>query len=210
MNPFNKCFFTAEPIREIDKLIQYEIYERLRVFVGLIGIPEKKKELKVLVGSSEITVHKNFKLYLRSESVEHRKELQEFLKIVNFKMSSELFKSHILKKVIGLDNPELEKQRLILLKNQFKRKDKFEMEKNIILKLLYKAQDDLLEDEELINKITDAKASVVNAMNAQREADEASEVLEKERVKYLPLINGTTEVYKIVEKFKVIDQIYFL
>ena len=33
---------------EIDKLIQYEIYERLRVFVGLIGIPEKKKELKVL------------------------------------------------------------------------------------------------------------------------------------------------------------------
>ena len=32
---------------EIEKLIEYEIYERLRVFVGLIGIPEKKKELKV-------------------------------------------------------------------------------------------------------------------------------------------------------------------
>ena len=31
----------------IEKLIEYEIYERLRVFVGLIGIPEKKKELKV-------------------------------------------------------------------------------------------------------------------------------------------------------------------
>ena len=201
--------FSKDYPQEIDKLIQYEIYERLRVFVGLIGIPEKKKELKVLVGSSEITVHKNFKLYLRSESVEHRKQLQEFLKIVNFKMSSELFKSHILKQVISLDNPELEKERLALLNNQFLRKDKFELEKNIILKLLYKAQDALLEDEDLISKITDAKASVVNAMNAQREADEASEELEKKRIKYLPLINGITEVYKIVEKFKEVDPIYF-
>ncbi len=48
---------------EIEKLIEYEIYERLRVFVGLIGIPEKKKELKVKIGQQEVTVHPKFKLY---------------------------------------------------------------------------------------------------------------------------------------------------
>ena len=194
---------------EIDKLIQYEIYERLRVFVGLIGIPEKKKELKVLIGSSEITVHPRFKLYLRSESVENRKELQEFLKIVNFKMSSELFKGHLLKALIRQDNPQLEEKRLILRANQFQRKDKVEEEKDNILKLLYKAQGALLEDEDLISNITDAKASVVTAMNAQREADEAREKLEVERVKYLQLINPISEVYKITEILRDIDPMYF-
>ena len=48
---------------ELEKLIEYEIYERLRVFVGLIGIPEKKKELKVKIGPNEVTVHPKFKLY---------------------------------------------------------------------------------------------------------------------------------------------------
>ena len=77
---------------EIEKLIEYEIYERLRVFVGLIGIPEKKKELKVKtkdglplfefalfqvrIGQQEVTVHPKFKLYLRAESVEYKKDLQ--------------------------------------------------------------------------------------------------------------------------------------
>ena len=194
---------------EIEKLIEYEIYERLRVFVGLIGIPEKKKELKVVIGTNEITVNPKFKLYLRSESVENRKHLQEYLKIVNFKMSVQLFRSHIHKVLIREDNLALEEKRLELQLNQLKRKDKLEEEKDIILKLLYNAQEALLEDEDLIGNITDAKARVVQAMNAEREAKEASEELQNERLKYLPLINPLTELYEITEEFKKIDPIYF-
>ena len=42
--------------------------------------------------------------------------------------------------------------------------------------------------------ITDAKASVVAATNAQKLADEASEALESARQEYLPLIMAFTQV----------------
>jgi dynein heavy chain len=201
--------FTKDYPKEIDKLIQYEIYERLRVFVGLIGIPEKKKELKVFIGSQEITVNPSFKLYLRSESVEHRKELQEFLKIVKFKMSSELFEAHMLKLLILQDNPELEERRLSLRSRQFERKDKLEEEKEKILLLLYKAQGALLDDEYLIGNITEAKASVVVAMNAQHLADEESQEVEAIRSKYMPLIRAMKEAYVLTEKLLDIDPVYY-
>jgi dynein heavy chain len=201
--------FTKDYPKEIDKLIQYEIYERLRVFVGLIGIPEKKKELKVFVGPQEITVNPSFKLYLRSDSVEHRKELQEFLKIVNFKMSSELFETHMQKLLILQDNPELEEKRLNLRTKQLERRDQLEEEKEKILMLLYKAQGALLEDEYLIGNITDAKASVVVAMNAQHLADEESNELEATRSKYMPLIKAMKEAYILTEKLKEIDPVYY-
>ena len=201
--------FSKEYPPEIEKLIEYEIYEKLRVFVGLIGIPEKKKELKVLIGKNEITVNPKFKLYLRSESVENRKSLQEYLKIVNFKMSVQLFKSHVHKALIREDNEALEVKRLELRSNQLKRKDKLEEEKDIILKLLYNAQEALLEDEDLIGNITDAKARVVIAMNSEREAKEASDELKSERIKYLALVNALTELYEITEEFQKIDPIYY-
>ena len=201
--------FTKDYPKEIDKLIQYEIYERLRVFVGLIGIPEKKKELKVFIGTQEITVNPHFKLYLRSESVEHRKELQEFLKLVNFKMSSELFETHMQKLLILQDNAELEARRLDLRYKQLERKDKLEEEKEKILMLLYKAQGALLEDEYLIGNITDAKASVVVAMNAQHAADEESRELEAERSKYMPLIRAMKEAYVLTENLVEIDPVYY-
>ena len=194
---------------ELEKLIEYEIYERLRVFVGLIGIPEKKKELKVKIGPNEVTVHPKFKLYLRAESVEYKKDLQEFLKIVNFKMSSELFETHMLKCLINIDNPKLEEQRSLLRENALERKDQLENEKDKILTLLFKAQGALLDDEDLIGNITDAKASVVQATNAQKNADEASESLESAREEYLPLIKCFTQVYIVTESFKKLDPIYY-
>ena len=194
---------------ELEKLIEYEIYERLRVFVGLIGIPEKKKELKVKIGPSEVTVHPAFKLYLRAESVEYKKDLQKFLKIVNFKMSSELFETHMLKCLINEDNPKLEEQRSLLREKALERKDQLEEEKEKILNLLFKAQGALLDDEDLIGNITDAKASVVQATNAQKNADEASENLESKRKEYLPLIKCFTNVYITTESFKKIDPIYY-
>ena len=201
---FNKDFPS-----ELEKLIEYEIYERLRVFVGLIGIPEKKKELKVKIGSNEVTVHPAFKLYLRAESVEYKKDLQKFLKIVNFKMSSELFETHMLKCLINIDNPKLEQERSLLREKALERKDQLEEEKEKILNLLFKAQGALLEDEDLIGNITDAKASVVHATNAQKNADEASENLESARREYLPLIKCFTQVYIITESFKKVDPIYY-
>ena len=95
---------------EIEKLIEYEIYERLRVFVGLIGIPEKKKELKVKkthnpsifecalfqvrIGQQEVTVHPKFKLYLRAESVEYKKDLQVYFWKQNYNIFHDfLFRS---------------------------------------------------------------------------------------------------------------------
>ena len=83
------------------------------------------------IGQQEVTVHPKFKLYLRAESVEYKKDLQvfsevallksssvfasqEFLKIVNFKMSSELFETHMLKCLINIDKEELEDKRSLL------------------------------------------------------------------------------------------------
>ena len=84
---------------------------------------------QVRIGPQEVTVHPKFKLYLRAESVEYKKDLQvyfckskslpifavqEFLKIVNFKMSSELFETHMLKCLINIDKEELEEKRSLL------------------------------------------------------------------------------------------------
>ena len=86
---------------------------------------------QVRIGQQEVTVHPKFKLYLRAESVEYKKDLQvfshetksfplfnvvvqEFLKIVNFKMSSELFETHMLKCLINIDKEELEEKRSLL------------------------------------------------------------------------------------------------
>ena len=77
------------------------------------------------------------------------------------------------------------------------------------MNLLFKAQGALLDDEDLIGNITDAKASVVQATNAQKNADEASESLESKREEYLPLIKCFTNVYITTESFKKIDPIYY-
>ena len=202
--------FSKDYPSDIENLIQYEIYEKLKVFVGLIGIPEKKKELKVMVGDQEVTVHPNFKLYLRSESVQDRKQLQEFLKVVNFKMSVELYNSTILKLLVKEDNPAMEEMRVQIHANQYQRKDEFEKEKDIILRLLYNAQGALLDDEDLISNITDAKARVVKAINAQREAEDASMEMAKKIRQYHPLTNPLAQLFRLIEKLKEIDPIYYI
>ena len=93
--------------------------------------------------------------------------VQEFLKIVNFKMSSELFETHMLKCLINIDKEELEEKRsllrdkvslfsvqisTVLVHQALERKDQLEEEKDKILALLFKAQGALLDDEDLIGK----------------------------------------------------------
>ena len=92
--------------------------------------------------------------------------VQEFLKIVNFKMSSELFETHMLKCLINIDKEELEEKRSLLrdkvrlfsvqipmcMHQALERKDQLEEEKDKILALLFKAQGALLDDEDLIGK----------------------------------------------------------
>ena len=91
---------------------------------------------------------------------------QEFLKIVNFKMSSELFETHMLKCLINIDKKELEDKRSLLRDKvgyqnhphsnvhhkALERKDQLEEEKDKILALLFKAQGALLDDEDLIGE----------------------------------------------------------
>ena len=109
-------------------------------------------------------------------------------------MSSELFTTHMLKCLINIDNKELEDKRSLLREKALERKDQLENEKEKILALLFKAQGALLDDEDLIGNITDAKASVVAATNAQKLADEASEALEAARQEYTPLIDCFSQV----------------
>ena len=61
-----------------------------------------------------------------------------------------------------------------------------------------------------IVKILDMPALYMKQhINAQKNADEASENLESARREYLPLIRCFTQVYIITESFKKVDPIYY-
>eukprot|EP00163_Fabomonas_tropica_P016273 TRINITY_DN2925_c0_g1_i1.p1 TRINITY_DN2925_c0_g1~~TRINITY_DN2925_c0_g1_i1.p1 ORF type:complete len:4072 (-),score=1488.94 TRINITY_DN2925_c0_g1_i1:296-12511(-) len=157
------------------------------VLMGVVGRQVTKK-LGVeyfTLGDKEVELNRDFRLYLHTKlgSPHYPPEIQAETTLINFAVTQDGLEDQLLAVVVGKERPDLEEQKLALIKQQNDFKIKLKELEDDLLERLATAEGDLTEDVPLIENLEESKrvateigAKVVIANETERRINIAREM----------------------------------
>merc|ERR1711991_1115521 len=115
--------------------------------------------LLIHLGDSDIDYDTNFKLYMTSKmpNPHYLPEVCIKVTIINFTVTQEGLEDQLLGLVVREERPDLERQKNQLIKSLAADKKQLKELEDKILKLLSESEGNILDDEVLINALSDSK-----------------------------------------------------
>jgi len=128
--------------------------------------------------------------------------------VINFTVTTDGLEDQLLVEVVRYEQPELEqlKDQLIIQLADFKRQLK-EIEDKI-LKMVSEADEDILNDEELIITLDQSKQTSIAINERMKEAEKASIEIAKNRENYRPVARRGSVLYFVIADLANIDPMY--
>merc|ERR1712185_190474 len=158
-----------------------------------------KSQGRVLIrlGDTDVDYSEDFKFYITSTlaNPHYAPEVCIKVTIVNFTVTFEGLEDQLLGLVVREERPDLERQKNQLIKSLAADKKQLQDLENKILKLLSESQGNILDDEVLINTLSDSKitSGVINGRVA--EAEETNKQINTTRMTYVPAAERGSIIY---------------
>ena len=162
------------------------------------------------LGEKVIEIHDNFKLYIstRDSSLEISNNVLCSMSVVNFTVTKSGLESILLGLTIDIEQPELEKQKNILLEEQDKIKLELnEVEKKLLEELIH-LEGNLLENQKLISSLEESKAKSMKSEEILKQSLERSKEIENKRDIYKHLSEKATSIYILLQDLYKINPMY--
>lgn len=164
----------------------------------------------VRLGDTEVDYDENFKLYMTTKlsNPHYLPEICIQVTLVNFLVSPMGLEDQLLGEVVAIELPQLERQRndlIVRINND--RRELVNLEDKV-LKLLFSSEGNILDDEELVETLNEAKET--SAIIASRLIDtvETETTITVKREKYRPLAIRGANLYFVVASLAEIDTMY--
>eukprot|EP01083_Nonionella_stella_P111300 326422_1 len=171
---------------------------------------EIKGQLHIRLGDSTIPYNSSFKLFLISSlpNPYYPPELQVKVTLLNFTVTRSGLQDQMLGLVVAKEAPELELKKNELVLSSAAMKKELEEIEDKILKLLSESTGDILDDENLINVLSEAKqtSAQINTSIAEQEVVEAE--IDEARQGYVPVAFRASILYFAVADLSPIDPMY--
>merc|ERR1719410_2157629 len=158
-----------------------------------------KGQLHIKLGDNVIPYNDQFKLFLITTlpNPHYPPELQVKVTLLNFTVTPRGLQDQMLGLVVAKEAPELEAK-----------KNELEEIEDKILKLLKNAQGDILEDENLINVLSEAKKTSQEINKSIKEQEIVEKEIDEARAGYVPVAFRASILYFCVADLSPIDPMY--
>jgi len=169
-----------------------------------------KGQLHIKLGDNTIPYNDQFRLYLITTlpNPHYPPELQVKVTLLNFTVTPNGLQDQMLGLVVAKEAPELETKKNELVISSASMKKQLEEIEDKILKLLKEAKGDILEDENLINVLSDAKKTSQEINIKVKEQEIVEKEIDEARAGYKPVAFRASILYFCVADLSPIDPMY--
>eukprot|EP01022_Parablepharisma_sp_SALTPOND_P014052 TRINITY_DN188_c0_g2_i1.p1 TRINITY_DN188_c0_g2~~TRINITY_DN188_c0_g2_i1.p1 ORF type:complete len:4549 (-),score=684.34 TRINITY_DN188_c0_g2_i1:241-13887(-) len=172
-------------------------------------IPKEGMQLKIKLGE-DIPYSTDFKLYITTKlpNPHYLPDICIKVTIINFTVTPTGLEDQLLVKVVQYERPELETERGNLIINISTYQKELKDIENKILKMVSEASDDILNDDELINKLKESKEKSLQINTKMAEAQETSKKINRARDSYRPVAIRGSVLYFVIADLGLIEHMY--
>jgi len=166
--------------------------------------------LVIKIGDSVIPYHPDFKFYLTSKlpNPHYAPEQSVKLTILNFTVTMEGLEDQLLGITVAKERPDLDELKNSLVVSGAKMASQLKEIESTILKLLSESEGNILDDESLINTLSQSKVTS-NEINAKAEEAAKTEVMiDETREKYRPVAFRASLLFFCVADMGSVDPMY--
>jgi dynein heavy chain len=172
-------------------------------------IPKEGMQLKIKLGE-DIPYSTDFKLYITTKlaNPHYLPDICIKVTIVNFTVTPSGLEDQLLVKVVQYEKPELETERGNLIMNISTYQKELKDIEDKILKMVSEASDEILNDDELINKLKESKEKSLLIGAKMTEAQETSKKINRARDQYRPVAIRGSVLYFVIADLGLIEHMY--
>ncbi|OHT01787.1 Dynein heavy chain family protein [Tritrichomonas foetus] len=190
-----------------------DVEETLDSGLQFIIAPKTRKQggrLEISVGEKWIAYHPQFKLYLTTKlnNPQYLPDVFIQLSVINFSVTHEGLEEQLLSDVVLHEMPELEKQRSELIVSIAKDQKALSDLMAQILHLLFTSKGNILDNEQLIKTLHDAKATSTQVSERLVEAEKTEKEITEKREVYRNVATRGSVLYFVVLELPGIDSMY--
>ena len=162
------------------------------------------------LGENEIPYSQDFNLTITSKlpNPHYLPEVCIKVTVINFTVTPEGLEDQLLVDVVRYERPDLEEQKDQLITKSAELKRQLKEIEDKILKLVSEADEDILNDEELINTLEQSKETSVMINERMKEAEEMTKEINANRELYRDVAIRGSVLYFVVANIALMDPMY--
>jgi dynein heavy chain, axonemal len=171
-----------------------------------------KNGARVLIrlGDSDVDYDANFKLIMTTKlpNPHYLPEVCIKVTLINFTVTMEGLESQLLGDVVATERPDIEIRKVQLLLQMAEDKRLLQALEEKILKLLSESEGNILDDEVLINTLSESKLTATAISDRVAEAEITEQEINEARGRYLPVATRGSIIYFVIADLASIDPMY--
>lgn len=191
----------VEDVLEIEPLL-YPILKKEHIKQG----PRKSVQL----GEKLIDYNDNFKIYFVSKSSDFAlpSAASGLINLVNFTITRSGLAAQLLAITLENENPELEREKLQIIKEEDSLKLSLGKLEESLLKELANSEGNILDNKNLIDSLNETKQKSINIANGLAQSKKTQELLNVEWNKFSPLSNYAAGLYFVLRDLVKLNNMY--
>jgi len=174
------------------------------------AIIKKGRSKKIKIGGEEVDYDDKFQLYIQSKmsNPHYQPEIFAQCTVINFIVTETGLEEQLLALVVNDEKPELEEQRVALMRSINEYMVSLNDLENELLFKLSNAPDDILSDISLIEGLEKTKAASTEIEQKVAQAKESEIMINKARNEYRPVAKEASWIYFLLIELNNIDHMY--
>ena len=166
--------------------------------------------LLIRIGDSDIDYDKNFRLFMTTKLPNPHYLPETCIKVtlINFTVTMDGLESQLLGDVVAKERPDIELRKIQLMLQMADDKKQLQMLEAKILQLLSESEGNILDDEVLINTLSDSKATAITIGERVAEAEITEVEINDARSQYQCVATRGSIIYFVLADLSGIDPMY--
>jgi dynein heavy chain 1 len=164
----------------------------------------------IRLGNQDIDFSPSFTMFLstRDPSVEFSPDICSRVTFVNFTMTRSSLQSQSLDQVLKVERPDTERKRTDLMKVQGEFRLRLRTLEKLLLQALNESTGNILDDDKVIDTLETLKREAAEITRKVEETDVVMKEVEQVTSEYLPLAQGCSSVYFVLEQLNLVNHFY--
>eukprot|EP00599_Poterioochromonas_sp_BG-1_P017876 CAMPEP_0173166600 /NCGR_PEP_ID=MMETSP1105-20130129/22117_1 /TAXON_ID=2985 /ORGANISM="Ochromonas sp., Strain BG-1" /LENGTH=3828 /DNA_ID=CAMNT_0014087887 /DNA_START=639 /DNA_END=12125 /DNA_ORIENTATION=- len=166
--------------------------------------------LLIRLGDSDVDYDTNFRLYMTTKlpNPHYLPEVCIKVTLINFTVTMLGLESQLLGLVVKAERPDIEQKKVQLLLQMAEDKRQLQMLESKILQLLSESEGNILDDEVLINTLSESKVTAISIGERVAEAEITEQDINEARSRYLDVATRGSIIYFVIADLASIDPMY--
>jgi dynein heavy chain len=166
--------------------------------------------LLIRLGDTDVDYDTNFRLYMTTKlpNPHYLPEVCIKVTLINFTVTMLGLESQLLGLVVKTERPDIEQKKVQLLLQMAEDKKQLQLLEAKILKLLSESEGNILDDEVLINTLSESKLTAISIGERVAEAEITEQDINEARGRYLDVATRGSIIYFVIADLAGVDPMY--